>query len=364
MNASRESVRIGVIGGGFIGKEHISGLRAAGAIVAAAAEPDAERRRQLESDFDGLKCFADAEAMIRECSLDAVSVCTPNALHAPLSIMALEHGLHVLCEKPMATNASEAAEMVKTARRCGKLLMMAFNQRFLPGIHWIASEVKRGTFGEIYHARSVQIRTCNPPRHGAGGWFFEKRKAGRGVVLDLGSHALYRAWYCMGKPSPVSACGVLHHRFVGEVDDLAAALIRFRNGATLIMEVAWKAARRQEWSTAIAGSRSGALCDMAEGDNVVTVIEFPPEDEPNAPVPGTLLENGARLRKIQAEPPPCRDKYGHFVECITGRARCLCPAEDGYLVQCMLDAVIRSAEEGGEVQVETDESLYGKEERR
>ncbi|MFQ3550000.1 MAG: Gfo/Idh/MocA family oxidoreductase [Armatimonadota bacterium] len=123
-------VKVGIVGTG-IGGTHANGYsKCPDAEIAAICDIDQERCGKLCEKYNVKKFYTDYKEMLADDEIDAISVCTPNSLHAPFTIDALKAGKHVLCEKPMATNAADARKMVDVAKETGKILMMAFNNRF------------------------------------------------------------------------------------------------------------------------------------------------------------------------------------------------------------------------------------------
>lgn len=120
--------------------------------------------------------------MFAKAGLTAVSVCTPNKLHAEVSVKALEAGLHVLCEKPLAS-AADLAQQISDARdKHDRIFMMGYQRRYgLPAQH-LKDRIDRGDFGEIYFARCWWVRRSGIP--GMGGWFTNRKLSGGGVLQD------------------------------------------------------------------------------------------------------------------------------------------------------------------------------------
>ena len=331
--------RIGVIGCGFIGDQHMRELSAEGAVIAAVADPLPERLDAAREAFPAAAVFESGLGLIEKAGVDAVSVCSPLFLHECQTIAALSRGLDVLCEKPMAMNAEQAAAMVSAAKASGRLLMLAFNQRFDWGIARMVALQQQGFFGKVYHGRTSQIRQAGNPAERRS-WFLDKRLAGAGVSFDLGAHAFYRVWYAMGKPFPEYASAALYQKFVpGTADDFAAALVRFRDNRTLVLETGWEAAREDAGKRTMVMEDKGGASLWTEGDELV------------------LFEREGDIFRQETLKQPAQKpltKYRHFLDCLEHGSECLCPAEDGYVVQCVLDAVLRSAELGREVSVDID----------
>ncbi len=168
----------------------------------------------------------------------------------------------------------------------------------------------------------------------------ELKAAGAGVSFDLGSHAFYRAWYAMGKPKPVSATAALYRKFItGDVDDFAAAFIRFEGEKSMITEASWVSTRSDVGKrTQVMGTEAGA--SFWADKNELTIVRRA----------GDAFEE----ERQALEPANYLTKFEHFVDCIVNGTECLCPGADGHTVQCVLDVILESSERGETVPIDTE----------
>jgi predicted dehydrogenase len=251
------SMRAGVIGAGFISvRSHVPGYRSVpGVEVVAICDVNEQRAQQTAKDLQIPHYYTDYREMLKE-SLDLVSVCSPNALHAQMTIDALQSGAHVLCEKPMALTFADALAMIGTSQRMNKSLTVGFHNRYRPDMMAMHETIQSGKLGEIYHAKASLLRRSGIP--GYGSWFTNKDLAGGGAMMDIGCHILDLALWLLGHPKPVSVAGATYAKFgplgkgLGtwgsdhypkgarcDVDDLATAFVRFEGGLTLAVEASW-----------------------------------------------------------------------------------------------------------------------------
>lgn len=186
-------VRYGVIGGGAIAqRRHMPEADAnAQSTVSAIADPVEDRVKELAEQY-GAKAYTDYKAMLADddLAMDAVVVAGPNALHAQMSIDALNAGFHVLCEKPMATTREDAKAMIKAAEASGKSLMIGMNQRLMPPHAKARKILEQGDLGKVL-CFETSFKHPGPDGwsvDGAKSWFFQKSGAAMGVCGDLGVH--------------------------------------------------------------------------------------------------------------------------------------------------------------------------------
>jgi UDP-N-acetylglucosamine 3-dehydrogenase len=174
-----DTVRIGIIGSGSIATHRHAPEYFAhpAAEIAGFMDRVPERAEKLAKKYE-TETFPDVEAMLADDSITAVSVCTANAYHAPLTIKALDAGKHVLCEKPIATSNEEAREMIAAAQKNGKFLMVGHNQRLAP-LHVKAKQlIEAGEIGKILSFRT-SFQHPGPETwsiEGPTGWFFDKKQ--------------------------------------------------------------------------------------------------------------------------------------------------------------------------------------------
>lgn len=307
-------------------------------------------RRSKEYDIDD--CFADYETMLSEVRPDAVSVCTPNGLHAPAAIAALSAGAHVIVEKPLAMNAREGKAMLDAAGNHGRKLVIGFQQRFDPKTQFIRKAVDSGWLGRILFGRVQALRRRGIPNWGV---FGRKELQGGGPLVDIGVHVLEAVHYIMGSPRPVAASGNVF-TYLGDrksetacrwpdwdhetynVEDLAVGQILFDGGAVIHVESSFAAHIRADvWNFQLMGDKGGATWDplsIARDDNGYMV-----NTEPGwLPKSGFESTFAAKLR--------------NFVDHVLHDKPTLAPAEHGLMVQKMMDAIYLSAEKGREVDIE------------
>jgi predicted dehydrogenase len=342
-------IRVGVIGLGM-GRHHIAGYQThPNAQVIAIADLDEERLRQIGDQYGVSTRYTSGEEMLQKVELDVVSVATPNKFHKPIAIAALEAGCHVLCEKPMAMNAAEGREMLAIAGKAGKRLMINFSYRFTEQSQALKARVDAGELGEVYFARSVWHRRRGLPRF--GGWFGQKALSGGGPLIDLGVHRLDLALWLMGYPKPVWVMGSAYNPIAlalaeregvsYDVEDLAAGMIKFENGATLEIEASWAANIKEQelMETRLLGTKGGLV-----QRNLNETYEFEAE---------MYVERDGAQYDVKLHAPPRRTLSAmyHFIDSIVKGMPHIATGEEGLLVMEILDAIYASAASGEPVHI-------------
>ncbi|HLY27054.1 MAG TPA: Gfo/Idh/MocA family oxidoreductase, partial [Aggregatilineales bacterium] len=207
-----EPLRAGVIGLG-VGNVHAEGYNVSpDASLVALCDTDERRLQDMGKRFHVLAegLYTDYRKMLSEAKLDVVSICLPNALHAEVTLTALNAGAHVLCEKPLAPTVEQAEQMLAAATRHNRKLMVGYNYRYRADVQWVHRLVESGQLGEVYHIYASWRRETGIP---GGGWFGNKKLAGGGALIDLGVHVLDLALYMLDFPQALTVSGDTHTLF-------------------------------------------------------------------------------------------------------------------------------------------------------
>ncbi|NLL83590.1 MAG: Gfo/Idh/MocA family oxidoreductase [Lentisphaerae bacterium] len=214
-----KKLNVAIIGCGAIGSTHAQHYsKSPYGKLTAFVDIIPERARSFAEQYGG-EAYEDYRKMLKDPSIDAVSVCLPNVLHAPVTIAALKAGKHVLCEKPIAISATQAESMSAAAKAAGKTLAIGVVNRYNSNVNWIRDMIAAGDLGEVYHVHTQFRAHRSIP--GLGGWFTTKEKSGGGVMVDWGVHFIDLIMYCLGVPQPLSVSGVAHARLGAKPRDYA-----------------------------------------------------------------------------------------------------------------------------------------------
>lgn len=347
-------VKVGVIGAGSISEMHFESYKKNDEVeIYAVCDLNEERAREKAALYGAEKYFVDYNELLADPEIEAVSICTWNNTHAEISIAALNAGKHVLVEKPLSKTVEEAQAIEKAVAESGKTLQVGFVRRFGTNTQVLKKFIDSGDLGEIYYAKASCLRALGNP----GGWFSDKERSGGGPLIDLGVHVIDLCWYLMGKPKVKSVSGNTYNKLgnrshienkafykaadynpdKNDVEDLANAIIRFENGASLIIDVSFTLhAKKDSIAVSLYGDKGGAeiepeLALVLEKNN--TILNATPQIDALS----FDFVNG-----FQKE-------INHFIECVKGNSETISPVQDGLEIMKILTGIYESSEKGREI---------------
>jgi predicted dehydrogenase len=347
------TLKVGVIGVGGIARTHMPGWEASPhAEVVAGADISAAALRAWGEKYGVTRLVTVPAELIDDPDIDIIDVCTPNNYHAPLSIAALNAGKHVICEKPLAATPGEINDMIAARDASKKLLMTAQHFRFRGSAKALKAEIDAGALGDIYHARGWLLRRAAAPTRPG---FILKEHSSGGPCIDIGVHILDLTLWMMGNPVPAAVTGVARAELAHQpgvfsiwggpippefdVEDFAAAFVRFENGATLVLEVSWllhhdtAGEDMQMW---LYGTRGGSHWPKCE----IYTSNYERQQMYNR----TLQVTRDALE-------PHAQECVEFAQAVVDGAPSPVPAEQSLQVMTILDGIYRSQEAGGEVKL-------------
>ena len=292
------------------------------------------------------------EEVVSRDDIHAVIIATPNFLHAPIAVAAVQAGKHVLCEKPLALNAADAVRMAVEADRAGVRHMTAFTYQFVPAMRYLRHLVDRGDLGTPYHYRSCRLQDWGTRNLG---WRQVRKLAGTGEIGDMLSHRIDFALHLVGPMRRLVASLMnltpIRDGVPNDTDDWVGLLAEFRNGASGVLESSKLASGRNEsWrsldSVEINGSEAtfefttgkwNELQQGRAGGPGMKPLEIPPEFHV---WPGSPRDPGAGDPLISFR----YDQAVEFINAIREQRPCALTFHDGARVQEVMDAAVRSAE--------------------
>lgn len=306
MRLAVQPLRLGFAGVGWIGRHRLAAVRGSGlAAVAAVCDPDAGARDRCREVAPDCAVTADFDELLAH-PIDGVVIATPSAAHARQALRALERGLPVFCQKPLARTAAEARAVIAAARERDLLLGVDLCYRTLAGIDRLRAAIGSGAIGEVFAVEAAFHNAYGPDKP----WFYDHAAAGGGCFMDLGVHlvdlvlhllhgpevtGVTRRLFREGRPLPIAP---------SEVEDYAEVQLELDGAAVARIATSWRlhAGRDAVIELGIYGTRGGALLRNVGG----SFFDFEVE-----------LANGTHVERL-ASPP---DDWGG--RAITAWARAL-----------------------------------------
>ena len=333
------TVKIGLLGSGFVAEFYLQGLRhVSGWEIPLVFSPHHDHAQAFVDRWKLGAVASSAQEVLSRSEIDLVLLAVPNDLHKELAVAAARAGKHMVCTKPLARTAAEAREMLDAAEAAGVMHGYAETEVFSPAVVKAREFIDRGGIGKVLTVRSREAHSGphNP-------WFWDKRRAGGGALLDMGCHTIEAARYFVGKDVPVVevlAWGDrLFHHDKTEAEDSAVLLMRFADGQLGQAELSWIARGGLDLRNEVYGTEGTIFTDVTR-QTPLTVF--------SKPGAGYVVE------KAEADTgwlfPPVDEAwtYGyagemrHFVECVSSGERPRENFHDGYVVNVILDAAYAS----------------------
>jgi predicted dehydrogenase len=268
MSPSSSRPRIGFLGVGWIGRHRLSALLESGcADVTAICEPAPQLRAEAHA-LAPQAALVDSLDELLALEPDGVVIATPSALHASQCITSLRRGAAVFCQKPLARDARETAQVVSTAQEADRLLAVDFSYRHTRACQAIKALIDAGELGDIYAARFVFHNAYGPDKP----WYLDRAQSGGGCLIDLGIHLVDLTTWLL--PFPVKeargrlfAQGKALSPPIDVVEDYATAVLELENGATVDIACSWRAhaGRDAVIEGQLFGTRGGARFQNVNG---------------------------------------------------------------------------------------------------
>ncbi|WP_440005921.1 Gfo/Idh/MocA family protein [Halomicrococcus sp. SG-WS-1] len=353
--SSSEPVRVGLVGLGNIGHYHADRITDMPHEIVGGVDINPDARARFAEKYD-TRSFESYEELY-ESDVDAVIVTTPNKFHEEYAVAALDAGLDVLLEKPLAHTLESAERIAEAARNAEGFCMVGFHNRFRNPVEIIKGYQQEGRFGQTRHVEANFIRRRGIP--GRGSWFTNRDVAGGGALIDIGVHAIDLALHFHDFPEVVEVSGAVRSQFGdrddytylemwGEdtqsgtftVDDSVTAFVRCADGRTISLEVAWAANRDSNEEFFIRGTQAGARFD--KHDDSLTLYE--------TSMVGADHFSDSDVETRQEDPHKAEQRV--FFEAVQeGVAPGRNTVDQALSVQRVIDGIYRSAEQGGSVEL-------------
>lgn len=336
-------LRVAIVGAGGISQRHFEGYGLAGCDVVAFADPSETVRAVREQEWKA-RGYADAIELLDTEKPDAISICTPNAYHAPVAIAAMQRGIHVLCEKPLSLDLNACQQMIDAAKQYGVVLQTGHHLRSSPLVATAKALMDEGRIGEVTFMRLRQAHDWGGAAQ-VRGVFGSREASGGGTLLDNGCHMMDLARHFGGDVSSLYA-QMRTLKFEIEVEDTSLVSLNFASGALGSVENAWTAVGWEE-SFYVYGTKGALECTNRLGKARLRFVhrEFGGttwEDVNDAWYEFAGTDTGHR-RGVQ-----------NFVRSITEGLPIICTGEDGRESVRLVLAAYESAAAGQPVQLSGD----------
>ena len=335
---AKKVLKAALVGVGVAGQvSHIPALKKLeGVELVALCDRDQEKALRVAQRFGVPTATSNFEEILADPDIDLVDICTPNYLHAPLTIAALESGKHVLVERPIARNASEAEKMVRAAEKADLILMCALNHRFREDTKILKRFVDRGELGDVFYTKTGWLRQRTEWRNEE--WRSQKQVSGGGVLMDLGVQMLDLSLYILGSPKVESVSASAHRAGKAEVEDSLVALLRLAPGGVVNLEVTWGLLMEKDFAYVNLFGQSGAALwnplRIHKGMHGSLVNVTPAVDS----------ARNVYKQSIEAQ-------IAHFADCVRRGTTPMASGAEMLEVMRLVDAIYRSAEQGREVRL-------------
>ncbi|WP_437180062.1 Gfo/Idh/MocA family protein [Paenibacillus andongensis] len=353
---SINKLKIGVIGAGSISDMHFeSYVKQADAELVAVCDLNRQRAEDKAAKYNVELIYTDYRELLANPEVDAVSICTWNNTHAEISIAALRAGKHVLVEKPLCKTVEEAERIQEAVRETGKILQVGFVRRYDTNAQLVKRFIDNGDLGELYYAKASCLRRLGNP----GGWFADTERSGGGPLIDIGVHVIDLCWYLMGRPKPVSVSGHTYNKLgnranvrnlsfykaadynvdLNTVEDMANALIRFENGASLMVDVSFTLhAKKDEIAVKLYGDKGGVELEpelVLVTEMLDTILNVSPQTD----------SKSINITEAFSQ------EISHFLSCCRTGNSPISPVEDGLTMMKILCGIYESAAKGQEIRL-------------
>lgn len=333
------SLKIAFTGAGYIANIHAQAAQNQPDVELVAVVARFSDKSEAFAEKFGIRCcYTSVEQLLDEGGADALVIGTPNFLHEPQSIAALERGVHVLVEKPMAMNATEAEQICEAAEKSRATLMVAHCWRFDKDVLWLKEQADK--LGKIIRTKGYGVHA----HWGPSGWFTQKELAGGGAMIDMGIHALDTARFLLGDPQPVSVyarIGTYYKDF--DVDDTGVIIVTWDNGTVSYIESGW-------WQPHSDGPEAATQLYGTQGFGQLfpTRLELPNVNEEKLDV----IDAGFDFPRAEHCPQSMYNaQMAHFIQCIRSGKMPVSGGAEGLMNMRIVDAAYESARTGKVVEL-------------
>ena len=276
---------LGIFGAGMIANLHAEAAVRAGSTISSVFDP-VRKKAQAFGKQHGCAVANDIDEMLQNNTIDGIVIAVPNDMHAELAIAGLNAKKDVLLEKPMAITTRECDEIIAAANSSGSVLQLGFVCRYAPAAIKAKELISLNNIGKVQNVNATLIRHRGIP--GLGGWFTTKARSGGGCLIDIGVHLIDLVMHITDVGIPKTATGICKQTFsidnysydemwsdpvkdgVFDVEDSVKATVRFEDGASLQLDIAWATELEEgQWKDGLViEGETGSLAIDLWGDTI------------------------------------------------------------------------------------------------
>ncbi|MFC0272233.1 Gfo/Idh/MocA family protein [Metabacillus herbersteinensis] len=333
-------INFAIVGIGHISKKHIEAIQA---IPEASLLAICDTNPARLEEFSGIcKTYTDLKEMLETLpELDVVNICVPSGAHASLTTLCAQYKKHIIVEKPMALKLEDCEKMIQSAKENGVKLAVVHPNRFRPAIVMLQKQIEEGKFGTLSHANATVRWNRNQAYYDQAPWRGTKEFDG-GVLMNQAIHDIDLMLWLMGPVESVQAMATTRLRKI-EAEDVAAAVLQFKNGALGIIEAATTIyPKNLEESLAIFGEKASVKISGRTANYIETWDIEGQTDEDRIKV----------VKEVELDP---FGKPGHqwiiedMVDAIKNNHEPVVSGNDGLAPVKLILAILESAETGKKI---------------
>ncbi|HEY0455574.1 MAG TPA: Gfo/Idh/MocA family oxidoreductase [Verrucomicrobiae bacterium] len=357
-----KQIGVAIIGcGGITLQNHLPGLALCPEVkVTALCDASEAVLAQARQHTGVATASSDYREIVKRDDVQAVIIATPNFLHPEIAHAAISSGKHVLCEKPLALNYADAKGMADAAEKAGVRHMTAFTYRFVPAMRYLTHLIQNGELGKPYHFRSCRLQDWGTRNVG---WRQVKKLAGTGELGDMLSHRIDFAHHLVGPMKRLVAnlknLTPMRDGFANDTDDWVAILADFKNTATGVLESSKLASGRNEgWRSLDYVELNGSEGSFEFTTGKWNELQYGKLGGPGMkvlPVPKEFWVYPGSPRDPRSGDPLITFRYDQaweFIDAIRNQRPCVPSFYDGARAQAVMDAAVKSAEQGKWLELE------------
>ena len=358
----KKKTKIGIVGTGGIAHAHMERYVTFDdvEIVGACDIVPGKARKFLDYyKLTKAPAFESVQQLTKEVKMDGASVCTYNTTHAECTIVLLEAGVHVLCEKPMSFTIAEAADMVRASRKAKKILTIGFQPRHDYMRQKVDGIIESGALGKVYYVQSGGGRRRGIP----GGTFVVKEKAGYGCLGDIGCYSIDECLHAIKYPKPLTVSAIATNHFGKnpkywpepdkfDVDDFSVALVRMEGDVTYLFKQSWAMHADTLGDTLWLGTEGGIKVTTAhDAHNKQSQVMYY-TDVNGSHIDSEVLPTYAFGTDASSQIDMWYGKMRSFVDAVQSNGPAPVPGEEILYNQAICDGIYRSSMLKKEIEIE------------